>query len=422
VLRIAKLGAGGEGYYLHSVGPEPPGTWLGKGPAEAGLTGEVGGAELSALLAGRDPESGEVLGTARHRVKVTGFDLTFAAPKSVSILHALSDPLVSDAVAESHRAAVVAAVEYGEDRALGVRRRLGSERVVQPVEGAFGAAFVHRTSRALDPHLHSHVVVANLGRGNDDRFSALDGRGIYAHAAAMGALYHAQLRHEMVERLGVEWGPLDRGRADVVGIGLEARREFSKRSAQIAADLAETGLSGGRAAEYAAQKTRQPKNFTIDPADLRSGWQKRAFEVGLGPSRIEAVLDHGVRHRSVREEVGRACEEERVVTRLAERGQPIARRHVVQALCMELGNGAPTSEVSRGSDVVLSSLDRSSPGNDRSRDGPGVAERRMPLESLELPPIARRAADLASERRALISSRQRGRGQEVGIGLDMGFG
>jgi hypothetical protein len=281
---------------------------------------------------------------------------------------------------------------------------------------------VHRTSRALDPHLHSHVVVANLGRGNDDRFSALDGRGIYAHAAAMGALYHAQLRHEMVERLGVEWGPLDRGRADVVGIGLEARREFSKRSAQIAADLAETGLSGGRAAEYAAQKTRQPKNFTIDPADLRSGWQKRAFEVGLGPSRIEAVLDHGVRHRSVREEVGRACEEERVVTRLAERGQPIARRHVVQALCMELGNGAPTSEVSRGSDVVLSSLDRSSPGNDRSRDGPGVAERRMPLESLELPPIARRAADLASERRALISSRQRGRGQEVGIGLDMGFG
>ncbi len=203
MLRIAKLGAGGEGYYLKSVGPEPPGTWLGKGPAGAGLAGEVGGAELESLLAGRDPHSGEVLGSARNRVKITGFDLTFAAPKSVSILHALSDPSVSEAVAESHRAAVSAAVDYVEDRALGVRRQQGSERIVQPVEGAFGAAFVHRTSRALDPHLHSHVVVANLGRGTDDRFSALDGRGIYAHAGAVGAVYHAQLRHEMVERLGV---------------------------------------------------------------------------------------------------------------------------------------------------------------------------------------------------------------------------
>ena len=180
----------------------------------------------------------------------------------MSVLHALSEPSVSEAVAESHRVAVAAALDYVEDRALGVRRQQGSERIVQPVEGAFGAAFVHRTSRALDPHLHSHVVVANLGRGTDDRFSALDGRGIYAHAGAVGAVYHAQLRHEMVERLGVEWGPLDRGRADLVGIGKEARREFSKRSAQIAADLAETGLSGGRAAEHAAHKTRQPKDFS----------------------------------------------------------------------------------------------------------------------------------------------------------------
>jgi conjugative relaxase-like TrwC/TraI family protein len=425
VLRIAKLGAGGEGYYLRSVGPEPPGSWLGMGPPGVGLSGEVGGTELEALLQGRDPRSGEVLGSARNRVKVTGFDLTFASPKSVSILYALSDQPVSEAVADSHRAAVAAAVDYAENRALGVRRTQGSQRLVHPVEGIFGAAFVHRTSRALDPHLHSHVVVANLGRGPDDRFSALDGRGIYAHAGAIGAVYHAQLRHEMVERLGVEWGPLDRGRADLTGISVEARRGFSTRSAQIAADLGETGLAGGRAAEFAALKTRQPKDPTIDPEDLRPGWRKRAVDLGLGPARIESVLDRVVsRDRSVRDEIGRACDDERVETRLAEKGLPIARRHVVQALCMELSNGAPSSEVSRGSDSVLSNLERNirvGAREEQTRDGPGVTERRLPLEQLELGPLARRAAAIALERRALAVGRERGRGQEIGIGLEIGF-
>ncbi len=238
MLRIAKLGAGGEGYYLQSVGQEPPGEWLGRGPETAGLVGAVGGAELTSILSGRDPRSGEVLGTARDRVRVTGFDLTFAAPKSVSVLYGLADQKVSEAVAEGHRAAVSAALDYTEDRAFGVRRRTGAERTVEPLDGAFGAAFIHRTSRALDPHLHSHVVVANLGRGPDGRFSALDGRGLYAHAGAIGALYHVQFREELRVRLGVEWGPLDRGRADLVGIGPEVRRGFSQRATAIEAELA----------------------------------------------------------------------------------------------------------------------------------------------------------------------------------------
>lgn len=197
MLRLSKLGAGREEYYLQAVGLEPPGEWLGRGPQAAGLVGPVGGAELTALMSGRDPRSGQMLGTARNRVRVTGFDLTLAAPKSVSVLHGLADPAVSDEVARGHRAAVSAALHYVEDRALGVRRGRGSERTVERLEGAFGAEFLHRTSRALDPHLHSHVVVANLGRGPDGRFSALDGRGIYAHAGAIGALYHVQLREEL---------------------------------------------------------------------------------------------------------------------------------------------------------------------------------------------------------------------------------
>src|ERR1700683_5244141 len=216
LLRIAKLGPGREAYYLKTVGIEPPGHWIGHGSEQAGLGSEGGRGELSALFGGGAPNAGEVLVTGRSRVQVTGCDMTFAAPKSVSLLCGIADEYVADEVCSSHRAAVAAAMGYVRHRPLGVPRQHGAERTVEPVAGAYGAEFLHRTSRALDPHLHSHVVVANLGRGPDARYSALDGRGIYAHAGAAGALYHAQLGVELQERLGVGGGPLDRGRGELV--------------------------------------------------------------------------------------------------------------------------------------------------------------------------------------------------------------
>ncbi len=429
MLRLSKLGPGREGYYLQAVGLESPGQWLGRGPASAGLAGEVGATELTAFLSGRDPRSGEVLGASRDRVKVTGFDLTFAAPKSVSILYGLADQPVADAVVDGHRAAVSATLAYVEDRALGVRRTRGSERTVEPLEGAFGAAFLHRTSRSLDPHLHSHVVVANLGRGPDGRFSALDGRGLYAHAGTIGALYHVQLRDELKVRLGVEWGALDRGRADLVGIGPEVRRGFSRRSVAIEADLAAYATTdsgpirrgGHRAAEVASLKTRQPKDMTMSADDLRPSWRKMAIELGLGPSRLESVLERDGHERRPGLDLNQ--DPEQVVMRLASAGRSVSRRNVVQAWCMELPGGAQVKEVERASDNLLGVLtrstgrDRQSGGRDsqpegRERDGQGVTERRLALESLELGPLARRSAERSIELR-----RSRDRGHEIGLGF-----
>ena len=377
MLRLSKLGPGREAYYLQAVGLEPPGEWLGRGPASAGLAGEVGAAEFTAFLSGRDPHSGEILGARRNQVRVTGFDLTFAAPKSVSVLYGLADQTVSDAVAEGHRAAVSAALGYVEDRALGVRRGSGSERRVERLDGAFGAAFLHRTSRALDPHLHSHVVVANLGRGPDGRFSALDGRGVYAHAGAIGALYHVQLRDELRTRLGVEWGPLDRGRADLVGIGAEVRRGFSQRSAAIEADLATyttresgpIGRGGHRAVEVSSLKTRQPKDLTMGADDLRPSWRQRAIELGLGPARLESVLERGGRARRDKGDLGQ--DPEHVVIRLASAGRPVSRRSVVQAWCMELPLGAKVNDVERASDRLLGALSKDGPRSSIGRTNSG---------------------------------------------------
>jgi conjugative relaxase-like TrwC/TraI family protein len=356
----------------------------------------------------------------------------FGAPKSVSLLCGIADEDVALEVSSSHRAAVAAAMGYVENRALGVRRRHGEERTVEPVDGAYGAEFLHRTSRALDPHLHSHVVLANLARGPDSRYSALDGRGIYAHAGAVGALYHAQLRVELQERLGVEWGPLDRGRADLVGIAPELRRGFSRRSAAIAADLGESGRAGHRATEIASLRTRQPKDLTLGADELKGEWRKRATELGLGPVRLEAVLGRVTRSRSPGDRPhDLERDPDKVVVRLAGADRPISRRHVVQAWCMELPRGAEVPTVERAADRLLDKLAGDGPGRDgpgrdsAGRDGPGVTERRLPLESLELGALAERVAELAVERHRTIqraSLRGLAPGLEIGLGHDTGLG
>ena len=125
--------------------------------------------------------------------------------------------------------------------------------------GLVAAAFRHRTSRAGDPQLHTHVLVANLGRGPDGRWSALDGRRLYAHARAASFIYQAVLRAELTRTLGLEWLPVRNGIAELVGVPKPVLRAFSRRRAEIQAALAERGTSGPRAAEAAALATRQAK-------------------------------------------------------------------------------------------------------------------------------------------------------------------
>jgi conjugative relaxase-like TrwC/TraI family protein len=190
VLSIGKLGFGQEGYYLDTVATgaedyyvgrgEAPGRWLGSMARELGLDGQVEADTLREILAGPDPSSGEPLTRARHR-RVPGFDLTFCAPKSVSVLWGLSDGETSREVRAAHEASVGAALGYLEAEACWSRR--GTNGVVAlRGDGFVAAGFRHRTSRAGDPHLHTHVLVANGTRGGDRRWGALDARHLYLQA------------------------------------------------------------------------------------------------------------------------------------------------------------------------------------------------------------------------------------------------
>src|SRR5688500_89379 len=189
---------------------------MGLGAGVLGLRGEVDGDDLRTLLEGRAPKSDAKLRNAPGPDAVTGFDLTFSAPKSVSVLYAVGDEAISRAVREGHDAAVRAALDHLEREACRARRgRDGFNRVSG--DGFVAALFPQRTSRAGDPQLHARAVIADSTRA-DGRWSTLDSRALYREGRTAGFLYQAALRAELTERLGVDWGPVHRGSAEIVGV------------------------------------------------------------------------------------------------------------------------------------------------------------------------------------------------------------
>jgi len=306
MVSIGKLGAGQEKYYLDQAGmpvsrasavfsgvedyyvggSEPAGHWCGRSAARLGLTGEVDGDDLHAVLAGQAPASGELL---RRRGRVPGFDVTFSAPKSVSVVFEVGEAEVLAAVQRAHGVAVREGFGYVERQvAFGRRGTDGVERI--EADGLIAAAFVHRTSRAGDPHLHTHVLVANLVYGCDGRWSALDARPLYAHAKTASFLYQATLRVELTRELGVGWEPVRNGIAELSGVDERVRRAFSRRRGEIEAEMRRLGTRSARSAQVAALETRRAKDYRVRPEDLRGEWCERAASLRFGRLALDRAL------------------------------------------------------------------------------------------------------------------------------------
>src|SRR3954447_1911053 len=304
MLSLGKLAAGpGAGrYYEEAVAQgredyyagegEAPGRWAGTGARSLGLRGAVADGQVGRLLAGEDPGTGALLGRAIAEGGVAGFDLTFKAPKSVSILFGTGEPELAAALRDCHDIAVADALGYLEREACRARR--GHDGVLQVQgDGFVAAAFGHRTSRAGDPLLHTHVVVANRTRGPDGRWTALDARPLYRHAKTAGFVYQARLRHEVSERLGLEWGEVRKGSAELAGFSRELVEHFSRRRAEIVEQLELHGTRSLAAGQAAALATRKGKDYGVPMERLREQWRSRAAEHGLDRARCEALLARG---------------------------------------------------------------------------------------------------------------------------------
>ena len=400
MLSLWKLRVGAEEYYLGQVADgiddyysgagETRGRWLGLANHALDLDDEVTGDQLRAVLAGLNPgtgltPNGDQVKSWKNRVP--GFDLTFSAPKSVSVLYALGDPLVRANVVEATNIAVEEAIRWLEREACFVRRGSNNrESKVAPFEqfgtrrlpgvGFIAAGFRHRTSRAGDPHLHTHVLVANLTRGPDGKWSALDGQALYRSKLAAGALYQSVLRNELSGRLGVEWNTVNNHVADIAGIPRRVVKHFSKRRTEIEDELARLGVDGPDAARDAMLATRT-KKLDIDHETLDEHWESDAASVDYSPSDITQLLAHArpldpeqplatdsrIAVRAFDTETGERIERTltldefvaTVATSLPETDAVVSRHDVQNAVASQLSKHGNTRLVERLTGAVLAS-------------------------------------------------------------------
>lgn len=326
---IESIGDGVEEYYVG--GTEARGQWMGAGALQLGLVGPVVGEQLRRVFDGLDSDD-HPLRDSTSPVRIVGYDLTLSAPKSVSVLFGLGDQAVQHIVRAAHDRAVSEAFGHVERSAAAVRRGHGGARV-EPADGLIGAAFRHRTSRAGDPQLHTHVLVANLGRGPDGRWSALDGRRLYAQARSASFIYQAVLRAELTRSLGVEWMPVRRGIAEVLGVPKPVLRAFSRRRAQIEAAMRERGTSSARAAEAAALDTRRPKDRSATADGLAVEWRARAADLGFDTGQLVLVVGRVRESRTAEPSLERVFDALAAATGLTREKSTFDRRDVIQALC-----------------------------------------------------------------------------------------
>ena len=286
MLSIGRLGAsGGAEYYLDKVANnvddyylgrgEAPGQWIGATAEGLGLVGQVEAEALRNLLAGTSAQ-GETLGLQVQPGRRPGYDLTFSAPKGVSLLWAFGSDEVRDTISAAHDQAIGAVLDHLSKEACYARRGHGGAQLIE-ANGFIGAAFRHRTSRAGDPQLHTHVVVPNLVQGADGRWSAPDGRHLFTWKMTAGTLYRSALRAELAP-LGLAWDIRRNGLSELRDVPRAVLRAFSKRRVDIEAAMDARGATSQRAAETAALDTRarKPGGGTGVDACARNGREQLA--------------------------------------------------------------------------------------------------------------------------------------------------
>ncbi len=270
----------------------------------------------------------------------------------MSILFGIADEEIAREVRAAHEIAVREALEYMEREACKARRGRGGTIVVDG-RGFVGAAFEHRSSRAGDPQLHTHVVVANETLAPDGRWTALHGTLPYQHAKTGGFLYQSVLRSELTERLGIRWHPVEHGTADIEGIPRAVIEHFSQRRAELLELMAERGEHSARAAQVATLETRRRKQRNVPIERLRDEWRARAAEHGLNRFRLRTLLKRGRYRDLIEAEDGDVVGKLEGPEGLTREHSTFSRREVVQAFAEAARRGARVRDIEAQADAFL---------------------------------------------------------------------
>ncbi len=272
-----------DNYY--GAGETSPSTWLGQGAEALGLSGPVNAKSFEAVLDGYVPGTEQRLGIPdkegagwKHQA---GWDLTFSAPKSVTLLAMLG----GDArIIAAHDHAVAKTIGMVERDYASTRLRKDGEVVQEKTESLTVAAFRHDLSRLQEPQLHTHAVVVNMTQGKDEKWRSLVSRDIYNDSKVIGVRYQQELAIEL-RNLGYEVEPKKNGTFEVRGISPDLIDAFSNRRADVVRWLEAHGIDPEKATQIetrrAALATRNNKIVDADRDGLRRDWEASATSAGL---------------------------------------------------------------------------------------------------------------------------------------------
>lgn len=312
MLSIAKInaessqsGAGGKGY-LHYLGEPsrrqrtdfddyargektegPPPFWACRGPALLGLDDIAEAEHVERLARGLHPITGTPLVKGAGVGHVMGLDMTFSAPKDFSAVFAGADEATREALLEALHESAKAALGYAEEACLTRHGHAG--RIKQKAEASVAACYTHFASRALDPQLHVHAFMFNVGkRQGVEEWSALEHRPQFERKMATGILFRAELAHRLAT-LGFEvaaTGPY----FAIRGVTDEQREALSTRSREISERLRAAGLDEMDSAsrEVAALNSRAPKSEPPLP-ELLDAFASAAAALGITPEAVASM-------------------------------------------------------------------------------------------------------------------------------------
>lgn len=294
VLSIGAMGGGQGEYYIglgredyYTEGGEPPGKWFGRGAEDLRLRGIVDPDAFRNLLEGCSPKGAPLIQNAGEKDHQPGWDLTFSAPKSVSVIWSQADSQTRKEIQNCHEAAVKKAIEYLEDTAGFTRRGKGGITVEQAK--LIVATFEHGTSRAQDPQLHTHAIVINVGVRRDGTTGTILSKPLYQAKMATGAVYRAELAHQLEQRLSLIAERTGRT-FEICGVDKGLVAEFSKRREEILAALEAKGFSGAKAAAAATLTTREVKGH-IAREELFTLWHGSGIERGFSLDEVRGLTE-----------------------------------------------------------------------------------------------------------------------------------
>lgn len=295
-------------YFLGDLSTE----WFGKGANELGLTGSVDKEQFQSVLEGFLPDGSDLSfiknGENKHQA---GYDLTFSAPKSVSILALVEG---DKDILNAHKEAVKKTLNEIESL-ISTRSTIDGVPIHTNTNSLVSALFMHDTSRNLDPQLHTHAIIANATFDPEKGWKTLSSERlsgqnftkseaftntVFANKLTFGALYRQFLKEDLAEK-GYEFETVGKnGLWEIKGVPTEI---FSTRRQEIL-EASEPNASA-KSLSITAKDTRKPKDFT-GIEELREEWKQRLSETGFKKEDL-------IKPKQAEQEQGKAVNGEKII-------------------------------------------------------------------------------------------------------------